>query len=167
MSPDSAKTGASRLSDRDRLEITAWLRDEILASLSPRPRSIAIFGSFAAGTLHEASDIDLLLAGDRIPRKPYERSRWFFPIHEKWQNLRISRFPFAPRTLSPLILSEKGWLESIGLRLSLSGCTWTLYDDGWLSTSLNESEEWIRKGLWHKETLKHGGWVWIPSGDAA
>lgn len=152
---DSAKFGIYAAS--------AWLRTEIL-KLSPKPRSVAIFGSFARGC-GSANDLDILLVGDGIPRRPFERAKWSTALIRDWHDYANAHN--FPKGLSPLILSEQGWLDSVGLRLSLSEDALILWDDGFLGVSLSESREWIGKGVWHKRQLNDGGWIWIPGGKSA
>lgn len=145
-----------------RAAVCAWLRDEALRLLRPVPRAIAVFGSFAGGTLRSESDIDLLLVGDSIPRSPAGRTRWFLPLSDHWRAERP--WQEAPVGLSPLFLTEKGWRESIGLRLSLSERCWILFDDGTLSMGIAEARAAIHRGDWSRRLLPDGGWAWIPRG---
>ncbi len=149
----------------ERQKVCQWIQEQANQLLLPRPRCIAIFGSFASGALRETSDIDILLIGDSIPRSPYERSQWFLPFNQAWRRQRPH--PQAPQSCSPLMTSEAGWLGSLGLRLSLSENCWILMDDGFLSDSLREAREWIHQGLWHKRLLSKGGWMWIPRDEVA
>jgi hypothetical protein len=149
----------------DRYRVCAWLRDEALGLLRPAPRGIAVFGSFAGGALRPESDLDLLLVGDAIPRRPAARSSWFLRLSNRWRGERP--WPEAPVTLSPLTLTERGWQESIGLRLSLSERCWILLDDGTLSAGLEEAREAIHRGDWTRHPLPDGGWAWIPRGAVA
>ncbi|PWU21112.1 MAG: hypothetical protein C5B49_03095 [Bdellovibrio sp.] len=150
--------------EADRFSLAAQIRDLCLLHLNPRPRSIAIFGSFAGGVLHETSDIDLLLIGDSIPRKPFQRAQWFLPVRLAFQKEAATQFSAFPSILSPVFLSEEGWREAVGLRLSLSQQAWILWDDGTLSSTLSESAGWIASGLWRREDVVSGGWFWIPKG---
>ncbi|MGK5088312.1 nucleotidyltransferase domain-containing protein [Bdellovibrionota bacterium FG-2] len=143
----------------------AWLRDHALSLLNPRPRCLAVFGSFSAGTLHAESDFDVLVIGDQIPKRPFARTQWFFPLAELWRSNRPD--PTAPFSIAPLFISEAGWRGSIGLRLSLAQNCWILWDDGFLSESLEESRKWINNGDYHKKTTPDGGWMWIPRGISA
>lgn len=137
-----------------------WIHNNI-GLLDPSPRAVALFGSAVRGTDRPESDIDLLLIGNQIPVKPFERTQWVYPLLEAWRKESPALLG-AQRTLSPLLLSEKGWLDSVGLRLSLADEAWVLVDDGFLSSSLAEARAWIRDGLWSRKALSDGGWFWIP-----
>jgi|GEM_PF-2834401 len=141
------------------------IRELALNHLTPRPRSIAIFGSFAGGTVHEASDIDLLILGDDPPRVPYDRAKWFNPLRKAYQNFHLQAGRDSFPVLAPLILTETAWLEATALRLSLSQQCWTLWDDGFLAQSLHEASDWIRSGKWIREDVSSGGWFWIRQKD--
>lgn len=143
-----------------------WIRRATLA-LSSRPRSLAIFGSFATENWRQAHDVDLLIVGDSIPRRPSERSAYIQPVVSEWRRkVAQERLPVPP-TLSPLFLSEQGWVGSFGLRLSLSEKSWILWDDGFLSDSLEEARKWRSDGKWRKQPIPSGGFFWIPVRGAA
>lgn len=144
----------------ERYSVARWILEHALRSLVPLPDSIALFGSFSRDDLHKESDVDLLLVGDGIPVKPYDRSKWVHPLLNAWREEGPSQEKKRP--LSPLILSRKGWVESVGLRLSLSEHLWILYDDGLLSSTLSETRDWIRQGLWDRRPSRDGGWLWVP-----
>ena len=127
-----------------------------------KPRCIAVFGSFARGDYKAESDLDLLLIGDQLPRRPFARGAAFGPISTDWRT--HPDFSSFPKALSPFYISEKGWLESSGLRLSLSTEAWILHDDGLLGQSLAEARSWVAQGLWFKKPLSDGGWLWVPKG---
>ncbi|MGK5089776.1 hypothetical protein WDW86_19670, partial [Bdellovibrionota bacterium FG-2] len=82
------------------------------------------------------------------------------PFNQSWRKQRPH--PQAPLSCSPLMISETGWLGSVGLRLSLSENCWILKDDGFLSESLREARSWIQESLWRKNMLSKGGWMWVP-----
>ncbi len=98
-------------------QAAAWIRDRVMTS-NLNPRCVALFGSVVRSSWKPESDFDLLLIGDRIPRRPFERGDLFGPISTEWRAHPL--FKSLPRALSPLYLSEQGWLDSSGLRLSLS-----------------------------------------------
>ncbi len=150
-----------------RFTVAAEIREIANRFLSPKPRSLAIFGSFAGGSLHETSDIDILLIGDDIPHKPYDKTTWFSPLREHWRATQKALYPTCPKALSPLVLPSSAWMDSIGLRLSLSSSCWVLWDDGVISFALEEARAWIRSGRWRKKDLPRGGWVWIPKEQVA
>jgi len=154
-----------RLDLSDRHLWAKTVRELALSTLVPAPRSLAIFGSFAGGTLHDASDIDVLILGNTLPKLPYERAKWFNPLRKAYQqwHLAAGRDPFP--VLAPLILTEESWLDAIALRLSVSQQCWTLWDDGFLSQSLNEATDWIRQGKWTRQDVPSGGWFWIEQKD--
>lgn len=141
-------------------DIARWIREQTLRLLVPLPDAVALFGSFTRENLLKESDVDLLLIGDRIPTKPYERSQWVHPLLDAWRKWRLTEG--EERTLSPLILSRRGWVDSVGLRLSLADHLWILYDDGLISSTINETREWLRQGRWERKTSRDGGWLWIP-----
>lgn len=151
---------------KDELHYAAgWVRQKAQELLNPQPRCLALFGSFPKGTFTADSDIDILLVGDDIPRKPYERTLWVSPLVRAIRH-QIN-LPWMPKAVAPLLLTEKGWLDSIGLRLSLSSHAWILLDDGFLSASLLDSADAIRRGDWVRRGLSDGGWLWIPKGEVA
>lgn len=135
--------------------------------MQPFPESVALFGSFVSATLHPDSDIDILLIGDSIPRKPFEKAVWLMPLVEKWREVQSKEFLSFPRVLSPLTLSRQGLLDSVGLRLSLATQCWILTDSGFLSSALNEATRWLSEGKWKRQPLEHGGWVWMPFKESA
>lgn len=145
-----------------RYDAANWIREAVL-NLNPRPRALAIFGSFCRGEEVPANDVDLLIIGDSLPRRPGDRSKWIQPVVSGWRHEVTGRgWPF-PMTLSPLFLSEEGWRNSFGLRLSLSEKAWILLDDGTLVDSLDEARKWREEGKWRKELIPSGGFFWIPS----
>lgn len=143
-----------------RIRSAQWLRQKCLELLTPAPRCIALFGSFARGDLRPDSDLDILLVGDQIPLTPWERSQWFFPVSKAWRDQRPERE--APEAISPLILSEEGLAGSIGIKLSLSDHAWILWDDGTLSQQLHAASQSISSGLWERVPMADGGWAWVP-----
>lgn len=151
----------------DRQDVAAWIRDACIHNLRPLPRSVAIFGSFAGGGLEPESDIDLLLIGNEIPKKPFEKARWFNPLRKLFVEEHDKMFPGLPSVLTPVFMSEQGWIDAEGLRLSVSQRSWILWDDGFLSQSLLEASDWIRMGRWRKEETASGGWFWVPGEHAA
>lgn len=140
-----------------------WICEESLNLLSPTPASIALFGSSVSGTLHESSDIDLLIVSDVLPSRPYDRSIWIDPVVRAWRGAQKIRFKHLPRVLSALLISKAGFNDSLGLRLSLSQHCMILHDDGFLEESLKEAKKWVLDGKWTRRDLKHGGWAWIPN----
>jgi len=128
---------------------------------------LAIFGSFVTQSLGPDSDIDLLILSDDLPVPAYDRSCWVRPLISKWREVQKAEFPNFPRVLSPLMISSSGFGASTGLRLSLSQNAWILWDDGYLSSLLSESNQWIQSGKWERRNLAHGGWVWIPKEEVA
>lgn len=152
--------------DQRRFQLASWLRDNALKLLLPRPRSLAIFGSFAGGVINPQSDIDLLLIGDDIPKRPLARAHWFNPLRREFSNIG-HQFPGLPEVLSPVYFSENGWNDTIGLKLSISQQSWILFDDGYLSQSLRETSELISQKKWIREDVPTGGWFWIPRDPAA
>jgi predicted nucleotidyltransferase len=143
-----------------------WLRKQLLV-LSPVPRSIALFGSFTTPQWKDAGDVDLLIVGNNLPRRPSERSAYIQPVVSKWRRFVAENQKVYPQTLSPLFLSEQGWLGSIGMRLSLSECSWILWDDGFLNESIEECRRLRDQGKWRKQTIASGGFFWIPAKDVA
>lgn len=141
-------------------QAAAWIRDKLITLPGTKPRSVALFGSAVRGQLRCDSDIDLLLIGEGIPRKAFLRAQWISPLLQAWRNTRLQWN--MPYSLSPLMLSEAGWTASIGLQLSLCGQAWVLWDDGFLSASLNTAAQLIQEGYWVKRNFPSGGWAWIP-----
>lgn len=152
---------------QERYKVAAWLRDACLQELKPNPRSIAIFGSFAGRALRKESDIDLLIVGDSIPKKPFARAKWFNPVRKKFIEEHKRFYSECPTILSPVFISERGWTDAVSLRLSVSQEGWTLWDDGFLSESLVEAARWIRVGTWERVDAQSGGWFWIKKEPAA
>jgi predicted nucleotidyltransferase len=150
-----------------RFELARWLGDSSLDQLKPVPRSIAIFGSFAGGILTPVSDIDLLLIGDQIPKKPFDRAKWFNPLRKAFVDHRDQSFPDLPEILSSVTMTEKSWIDAIGLQLSVCQNAWILRDDGFLSHSLAEASRSIARGDWTREDVSTGGWFWVPRGQTA
>lgn len=131
--------------------------------LMPLPDSIVLFGSFVSGTTHECSDIDLLIVGNQIPFRPFDRAVWVRPVIESWRAQQKIEFPNFPRVLSILSLSKDGFRNSLGLTLSLSQQAWILRDNGLFSCQLDRARSLIQAGQWQRRDLKHGGWMWVPS----
>lgn len=138
-----------------------WIRDYALKALTPLPRSLAVFGSFVRGDMGPVSDIDVLCVGNAIPRRPFQRTEWFFSLSNAWRHYGE---PSALRKhpISPVYLTCDGWSNSIGLRLSLCHEAWILWDDGLLSVTLEESRRLIERGDWSRKDTADGGWLWIP-----
>ena len=153
------------MDNRARYGASLLIRDKILECLHPRPRAIALFGSFARGQLHAASDIDVLLIGDEIPKKPYDRAVWFHPVSTSWD--ACSAGFGLKHSLSPLFVSSEGWLNSMGLRLSLCEQLLILLDDGFLSDSMHESRKEIYEKKWIRRETEDGGWLWFPMEEVA
>lgn len=142
------------------LQAAGFIREQALSLLNPPPRSLALFGSFVRQELRPTSDVDVLCIGDQIPRSPSERSSWFFGLSGVWRE----KFSEFGHPLSPLILSEEGWKDSVGLHLSLCQEAWIVWDDGWISHFLQQAQKAIQRGDWSRKETKDGGWLWIPRG---
>ena len=145
-----------------RFLLAAWIRDCCAHKLSPRPRCVALFGSFCGGQLGPESDIDLLLIGDQMPSRSYQRALYLEPVRKAFSHEQANAFPNLPAIISPLFLTEKSWIDAVGLRLSASQQAWIVQDDGFLSESLEEACKWIRTGEWTREDVTTGGWFWVP-----
>ena len=114
-----------------RYAICSKLRDACLENLTPRPRSIAVFGSFAGGILGPSSDIDLLLIGPDLLVKPAERARWFAPTHSLIHSTILkpsSAPPISPLCPNGIALATLGKPTTIGIRMFVA-----LWDDGFLA----------------------------------
>jgi predicted nucleotidyltransferase len=85
----------------DPVEIAAAVAEDLRALYGARLRRVLLFGSWARGDAHPESDIDLLVALDRV-ESPWEELRRMDEIlwrHSYWNDAVISAIPVGEREL--------------------------------------------------------------------
>ena len=132
-------------------QIRQKLVDRYVKALGDNLVALAFFGSCARGEGTEASDIDVLLIAEELPRHPWERGRLIYrPIKEpSWGRIAV-----LARTV------EEFTADVSPLHLDLAEDAIIIYDpQGFLTAKLDRVQELIEEaGLVRERTS--GGLVW-------